>query len=177
MLRGYADVGERAAFDRAFRELKTDEREHLYKARRRHKTVAVFLHELAHNLGCPHRSEPDTLMSPMYSYQSTSFDPVSRATMQATIDQRLGRTPTAPTPQPDAHPTLVIEIDAAGNSSVGGNVVDDATLDGLFRLSFNDDRETAIVIKAKAKAPQSAVIKVVDRAKAAGLKRISIGRE
>lgn len=183
MLRGYADVGEKHAFDRAFHELSPEERTALYDGRRRHKTTALLLHELGHNWGASHREESDTLMSPIYSERASGFDAASRETILANIDQRLHRPPRqvvhastrAGTPVPtDAHTTLVILIDAAGRSLIGGNPVADDTLAGLLRMSYDDDHDTLIVVRTEHAAPAAAVSKAAERAKAAGLTRVSI---
>lgn len=175
MLRGYANGQERVAFDRYFRELKPEEREALYRGRRRHKTTAVLLHELAHNLGVGHEVVPDTLMNPMYSDKAASFTPQARDIMLATIDARLGRKSIVRmSASAETHPTLVVTIGPAGQPSIGGNVVDDTTLDELLKMSFADDPQTQIVVKAPRGSPQGPVVKVLERAKAAGLTRMAI---
>lgn len=182
VLRGYADVGEKQAFEQAFRELTPEERTALFEGRRRHKTTALLLHELGHNWGAPHREETNTLMSSNYSERASGFDDASRETILANIDQRLHRPPRqvvhasarAGTPVPtDAHPTLVIIIDAAGKSVIGGNPVDDDTLAGLLRMSYDDDHDTSIIVRAERGAPLAAVSRAAERAKAAGLQRVS----
>ena len=183
MLRGYADVGEKKTFEAAFKELKPEERLALYEGRRRHKTAALLLHELGHNWGAHHRDEADTLMSPQYSERTTGFDAASRETILASIDARLHRPPrqavrasttVAAAPVPiDGHTTLVIAIDAAGRSLIGGNVVDDDTLAGLLRMSYDDDHDTVIIVRPERGAPAAAVTKAAERAKAAGLVRVS----
>ena len=91
VVRGYADVFERKMFDRDFHDLTADEREAMYFARRKHKTAALLLHELGHTYGAPHTDMGDTIMSPMYSDQSSSFDSKSRELIRATLDERLHR--------------------------------------------------------------------------------------
>ena len=183
VVRGYADIDERVAFDRAFRDLSADERAALYQARRRHKTTALLLHELGHNLGAQHQPDTDTLMNAMYSDHSSSFDATSRDVILAALDERLHRARrSVPKPTSDAsaagphdsHPSLVIIVDASGRSIIGGNAVDGPTLDGLLRLSVDDDRDTAIIIQPTRDAPHSAVAKVLELAKAAGLQRVSV---
>ena len=172
MIRGYADVEERAAFERMFKKLSAEQRESLYTARRRHKTAAVLLHELGHNLGAPHAIDLDTIMYPVYSDRSSAFDARSRDLMLG----RLGRKPAMPeaTPAVARHPVLAITVDTAGQLILGGRVLDDASLDGLLQLSFTDDHDTEVVVKPSKGAPHAAVIKVFDHAKAAGLQRMSI---
>jgi len=180
VIRGYADVEERKVFDRVFAELGLDEREAMYHARRRHATAALILHEIGHTLGAPHRAEPDTIMSAMYSDHSTSFDGESRALILATLDQRLHRAASrgaAPAvaidlPQ-DGHSALVIVVDAQGRRLIAGNAVDDRTLDDLFRMSYSDDPQTSIIVQRSAASPESAISYVYRRANAAGLARVS----
>lgn len=178
MLRGYADGSERQAFDRAFKELTPKDRDYLYMSRRRHKTTAVLLHELGHNLGVTHEALPDTIMNATYSHKASSFTPEARDTMLATTDQRLQRAPTMRVKATTtAHPTLIVRVDAAGRPSIGGNVIDEATLDELLRMSAADDRDTEVVVKAAKNAPQASVRLVLEHAKAAGLHRMAIATD
>jgi hypothetical protein len=171
MLRGYADVEERKAFERLFHDLTPDERAALYVARRRHKTAAILLHEIGHNLGAQHHVEANTLMNAHYSDQSASFDSASRDVILASLDDRLHR---APRMTDAKHPTLAITIDAAGRRIVGGNPLDESTLEGLLKLSFDDDHTTAVVIKTLPGAPQRAATELVERARAIGLVHVSV---
>ncbi|HEX3481803.1 MAG TPA: matrixin family metalloprotease [Kofleriaceae bacterium] len=91
ILRGYADLEERKLFDRVFTELRAEERELLYQARRRHKTTGVLLHELGHNLGAEHVPDEDTLMHEAYSEHASKFDPHSRGVILAGFDRWLRR--------------------------------------------------------------------------------------
>jgi hypothetical protein len=176
MLRGYADVEERAMFERYFKKLSGEERESMYTARRRHKTTALLLHELAHNLGAPHSVDADTIMYPIYSDRSAAFDADTKELMLA----RLGHKPAAiaqATPAAMQHPVLAISVDASGQLILGGRTVDDDTLDGLLQLSFKDDPETEVIVKAAKGAPHAAVVKVLEHAKAAGLTKMAIGAQ
>src|SRR5882672_671502 len=123
VLRGYADLEERKTFDRLFTELRPEERELLYQARRRHKTTGLLLHELGHNLGAEHVPDEDTLMHAEYSEHAAKFDPHSRAVILAGFDRRLRRAqPAAADPAPAAPPAgkaasrLVIDLDATGKA-------------------------------------------------------------
>jgi biopolymer transport protein ExbD len=176
MLRGYADGAERAAFERAFRDLRPDERAALIEARRRHKTAALLLHELGHNLGAPHEDDPDAIMNSMYSHHAARFSARSRALIVANLDERLGRksTPLALPAATARHPKLLIGVSASGEAVVGGRPVDDATLDELLRDGVADDRDTELVVKASKAAPYAAVVKLLDRAKAAGIARVTL---
>jgi len=186
IIRGYADVEERKMFEAEFTELLAEERDLLYKSRRRHKTTAVLLHELGHNLGAEHVPTEDTLMHETYSERSSAFDPQSHEVILATLDQRLHRGRGAPAAEPTtpessarvaapvAHHKLAVNINDAGQYSAGSHTLDDATLDGLLRQSFTDDPDTEIVVTAAKHAPRAAVIDLLDRAKAIGLQRFSL---
>jgi biopolymer transport protein ExbD len=157
-----------------FRDLTADERDQLYVSRRRHKTAAVLLHELGHNLGAAHQDEPDTIMNPKYSDHSSSFDSHTRELMMATLDARLHRAHAAPRVAAAAHPKLVIVINDAGDKLVGGRAIDDATLDELLRMSFADDKDTEIVISATRKVPMKIVSGVMERAKTIGFRTLAL---
>jgi hypothetical protein len=169
VLRGHADVKERAMFERALPDVARDERDTLHEMRRRHKTTSVFLHELGHVLGVDHVVDVDTLMSAHYSHRAASFDARSRATMIAAIDARLGRARTAAA-HAAAHPTLVIRIDASGTIFVGDVPIRIATVRELLRLSFEDDPLTDVVIDAHRAAPVGVIRDVYGLAHAAGLR-------
>jgi biopolymer transport protein ExbD len=109
-------------------------------------------------------------MNAMYSDHSTSFSEPARELMLATLDARLG----GAAPADGRHPTLVIEIDRAGDASVGGKTVDDATLDELLQLSIADDPETGVVLECDRNAPHAAVVRIVDGVKASKTKRFTI---
>lgn len=173
VLRGYADTEERAMFESAFRDVSADDREYLYALRRRHKETALLLHELAHTLGVPHETEADTLMYPFYSDRSTSFTAHSEGMMQATVAARLGRTTPATTPTMDAHPTLVIKIDASGAISIAGVALTADSLHEMLKLTKEDDPDTQVIIRAQTGAPPGIIERVAKWARANGLEKIA----
>jgi hypothetical protein len=89
VLRGYADLEERRAFERAFPDVDEAERKNVLDARRQHKTAAVLLHELAHSLGALHELAAASILSPTYSHRATSLDEHNRALMQIVLEDRL----------------------------------------------------------------------------------------
>ncbi|HEX4421764.1 MAG TPA: matrixin family metalloprotease [Kofleriaceae bacterium] len=89
VVRGHADLEERKMFERAFPDLDREEREAALEARRRHKVVAVLLHELSHSLGALHETAPDMVMSPTYSHHAASVGDRNRALMLIELDERL----------------------------------------------------------------------------------------
>ncbi|HWU85942.1 MAG TPA: hypothetical protein VN253_01625, partial [Kofleriaceae bacterium] len=98
VLRGYADLEERKAFERAFPDTDRREREIVHEARRRHKTTTVLLHELAHSLGALHEAESDKVMSPLYSHLAAAIGNANRELMLLVLADRL-----APAAQRDPH--------------------------------------------------------------------------
>lgn len=89
VLRGHADLHERRAFERAFRDIDAEQREGVLEARRRHKTAAVLIHELAHSLFALHELEPGRIMNPGYSHHATSIGDRNRELMLITLEDRL----------------------------------------------------------------------------------------
>ncbi|MBK9032453.1 MAG: hypothetical protein IPL61_14280 [Myxococcales bacterium] len=89
VVRGYADVVERAGFERAFPDTTAEERERVHQARRRHKQTVVLLHELAHTLGAPHESDPVWLLATVYSPEMATLSEPCRAIMQLGLETWL----------------------------------------------------------------------------------------
>lgn len=166
-------------FDRFFTELRPEERELLYQARRRHKTTGVLLHELGHNLGAEHVPDEDTLMHDSYSEHAAKFDPHSREVILAGFDRWLHRGQSAaaapaPAAQPSARPAtrLVIDLDATGKASANGTSLDSAQLEALFA---GPDRPGDVVVRYRKDTPSEARNAVIERAQAAGC-RVSFVR-
>ena len=178
VVRGYADVFERKVFDQEFTELTADEREAMYFARRKHKTAAVLLHELGHTYGAQHTDLNDTLMSPMYSDRSSSFDPKSRGVIRATLDERLGRASLAVAKTaPASHATVVIVVDAKGTAMIGGQPVDNDSLKQLLKMSYDDDHDTEVAVHAAKGVSQGRIVEILDAAKGVGLVKASFERD
>ena len=124
-------------------------------------------------------------MHATYSERASAFDPHSRRAILASLDDRLRRRPAgAPAAEPASeapagvaasrgHPKLLVGIDDAGQRLVLGRVVDETTLDGLLRLSYEDDPDTEIVVRATKRAPRAAIVNLFDHAKTAGLQRLT----
>lgn len=89
VMRGYADVAERKAFEAAFPETSGDERERVHQARRRHKQTAILLHELAHTLAAPHELDGGWLMHAVYDPGMSTFSQQSRELMGVTLQTWL----------------------------------------------------------------------------------------
>lgn len=175
-LRGYADAEERKVFEHNFTELRAEERDLLYQSRRRHKTTAILIHELAHNLGADHVTDRETLMAPAYTERAAAFDAHSQQVILAALDERLGRRPAtvAAAASPVRHGTMIIGVDDAGHPLMGGRAIDLDTLDEMLVMTSKDDPETELIVRASASAPRAAVISIIDHAKAAGLQRFSL---
>lgn len=73
VLRAASDFTEHAAAEAAFTKLKPDERLRLLGERKRHRSVAVLLHELGHTLGALHDTDKEGLMYPAYNKNMRGF--------------------------------------------------------------------------------------------------------
>jgi biopolymer transport protein ExbD len=185
MLRGYADLEERKAFARAFPDLSSDERDNALEARRRHKTAAVLLHELAHNLGAPHEATSETLMNPAYSEHAAAFSSDAHAIIQRTLDQRLGRESTAtpppvaaattdaPPPMLKVHKTLLVNV-SADAVTLDNKIETDSQLTMVFSANAALDKDTEVILHKDKGVPSAKLVEVIDRAKAAGLTKFTI---
>ncbi len=83
VVRGASRAGELDAIDRTFNELPEEERARLLKQRKRHRALAVLLHEIGHCLGALHETEPGSLMAPAYSTRMAGFGDGAIALMRA----------------------------------------------------------------------------------------------
>lgn len=114
VMRGHADVEERKAFERAFPDIDREQREQVLEARRRHKTTALLIHELAHSLSALHETEPDQIMNPAYSHRAASIGARNRELMRIALEDRL-RPPAARDPRATAHKLLAaLEPESGG---------------------------------------------------------------
>ncbi len=179
VMRGYADLEERTAFDRAFPDLEKSERESVLIARRAHKLATVLLHELGHNLGCEHDPHRDTIMAQYYSHRATTFTADNRATILAEVDRRVGRAVAASDVQVvqapvKARPVTVFVTDT-GEWIVDGRFVDSAGLDAALADAAAKDRNAEIIIKRGKQTPADKLVDVIDRAKKVGLSNFTLG--
>lgn len=71
--------------------------------------------------------------------------------------------------------SLVLVIPIQGDVEVGGKRMGDAELDNLFRIAFQKDKATQVVLKADKGVQHGKVVNLMERAKAAGLTRLAIG--
>jgi biopolymer transport protein ExbD len=71
--------------------------------------------------------------------------------------------------------SLVLVVPITGDVQVGGKAMADAELDNLFRIAFQKDKNTQVVLKADKGVQHGKVVNLMERAKAAGLTRLAIG--
>lgn len=71
--------------------------------------------------------------------------------------------------------SLVLVIPIQGDVQVGGKAMADTELDNLFRLAFQKDKATQVVLKADKGVQHGKVVNLMERAKSAGLTRLAIG--
>jgi hypothetical protein len=77
-----------AAVDKAFAGLDEDARERLVKARRRHRAMALVLHELGHTLGAIHDTDEESLMFPRYGTKAAAYREEDVALMKVGLAHR-----------------------------------------------------------------------------------------
>jgi hypothetical protein len=88
VVRAASKADEHDAVDKAFDELGEEERARLRRSLKRHRAVAVFLHELGHTLGALHERDARSLMHPRYDRRMTAFSPEAIALMRITLTHR-----------------------------------------------------------------------------------------
>ncbi|MCU0694251.1 MAG: M12 family metallo-peptidase, partial [Polyangiaceae bacterium] len=81
-------LGEHDAVEQSFDELKDTERAALMRKRKKHRAVAVFLHELGHTLGGLHERDEHSLMHARYDPRMTSFGEQDTELMRISLAHR-----------------------------------------------------------------------------------------
>jgi hypothetical protein len=113
VVRDVSDLAERDAIDRAFPSMTQARRDEIYRHRKQHKRLAIFLHEWAHTLGAEHSTESSSLLFPNYDDRMASFDEASSSTVTAALPARLQTLPSASDPAPS--PTKAAATAAVAN--------------------------------------------------------------
>jgi biopolymer transport protein ExbD len=79
-----------------------------------------------------------------------------------------------PKPPPAPTETLVVHLHANGTKDVAGMPVNDMELDIVFRGALKTDPQPHMVFAPDKGVSQDVAVKLLDRAKAAGLTNVSI---
>ena len=95
VMRDVSDLPERAAIDRAFPNHTKARRSEIYRKRKRHRALAVFLHEWGHTLGAEHAGDRSSLLHAIYNDEMAAFDAESGERMGRALGQRFGQAPEA----------------------------------------------------------------------------------
>jgi hypothetical protein len=95
ILRDVSDMAEHDAIGRAFPAMTQGRRDEIYRHRKRHKRLAIFLHEWAHTLGAGHSNESTSLLFPSYDDRMSSYDETTTRTLEAAIEPRFAARPEA----------------------------------------------------------------------------------
>jgi hypothetical protein len=86
VVRAAARVDEHDAIDRSFYELSDDERVRMVRTRKRHRALAVFLHEVGHCLGAVHERDVRSLMNPAYNPKMSGYGGGAVALMRVALE-------------------------------------------------------------------------------------------
>lgn len=89
VMRAMNDAREYAAIERELSRVDELERRKLYRARKRHKAVTVFLHELGHTLGAMHEPDAATIMHASYSARVEGYSAATAGLMRLSLDHRI----------------------------------------------------------------------------------------
>jgi hypothetical protein len=86
VMRASSRLGEHEVLEQSFGELSADDRARIEGQRKRHRALAVFLHELGHTLGALHENDERSLMHPSYSPKMSGFGGGAVALMRIALD-------------------------------------------------------------------------------------------
>lgn len=85
VLRAATDLNEFDALDKGLAALPASERADVVHARRRHRSVALLLHELAHTLGAVHEAGKESVLSPAYSSSMAGYGDSAAALLRVAL--------------------------------------------------------------------------------------------
>jgi hypothetical protein len=86
LVRAAARADEHDAIDRSFYELSEDTRAQMIRLRKRHRALAVFLHEVGHCLGAVHERDVHSLMNAAYEPKMSGFGDGALALMHVALE-------------------------------------------------------------------------------------------
>lgn len=89
IVRDVSDLAERDAIDQAFPAMTLDRKDEIYKRRKHHKRLAIFLHEWAHTLGAGHSDDSSSLLFPRYDDRMSAYDQASSETVSTNVERRF----------------------------------------------------------------------------------------
>lgn len=92
VLRAPSSAARHDETERSYSELSEEERARVQKDHRRHRTAAVFLHEVGHTLGSLHERSDKSIMYPEYRPRMTTFGPDATLVMRAVLERRDAKT-------------------------------------------------------------------------------------
>lgn len=88
VVRAASRLADQLGADRAFDKLSQDERSRVVAARKEHRALSVFLHELGHSLGAVHEIDASSVMRPAYDKDMAGFTPESLALIRPSLARR-----------------------------------------------------------------------------------------
>jgi hypothetical protein len=90
VMRASNDPRELELLSHQYYSLSDEEKAELHTERKRHRWLAVFLHELGHTLGARHRLEAGSIMHPTYNPDESGFDEPTLSLLRITVGANLG---------------------------------------------------------------------------------------
>ena len=88
VVRAASRLDDRVAIDRAFDQLGQDERSRVARARKEHRGVSVFLHEIGHTLGAVHEIDPSSVMDVHYDPKMSGYTAEALSLMRPSLAAR-----------------------------------------------------------------------------------------
>ena len=89
VLRDLYDPAEKEAIDEMFPKMAPSRRTEIYRERKRHKRLVVFLHEWAHTLGALHTRRDEVILYPAYDSEASSFSDENARLIDASLKDRF----------------------------------------------------------------------------------------
>jgi hypothetical protein len=89
VVRDVSDLAERDAIEKLIPPWEQGRRDEIYRHRKQHKRLAVFLHEWAHTMGANHVNDSSSLLFARYDDRMAGFDDEAVTTITAALEPRI----------------------------------------------------------------------------------------
>jgi len=89
VVRDVSDMAERDAIEKLIPPWEQGRRDEIYRHRKQHKRLAIFLHEWAHTMGANHVNDSSSLLFARYDDRMEGFDDEAVTTITAALEPRF----------------------------------------------------------------------------------------